>query len=307
MNAGDVPDDGLVPDNGLAPDDELAADADGEPFDGMLDAILASANCEMLDHVRARIHPEIAQEVDSRAVLQAPSGPAAGDAADSARPKTVVDDLWALSGEEELCLALELTVELTDAIDLSLDMALAVSGGDGCARVRALLHALCVDLAAARDFEPEQARASTLAFACDAPLTPDRVDSARSVGRSRMLDFAIVIARTLERTLSDTDTDTDTDTDATGVMSGHAHAIVRRLERARDLQLGQAILRRIDGVTHVDTSGADLSYLRRDTLEVPAGTTWSEETKWPTGVGARLRTASRKYRSGRYLVEVRET
>ncbi|MBS2538974.1 hypothetical protein KGQ20_40130 [Catenulispora sp. NF23] len=133
------------------------------------------------------------------------------------KPKTVVDDLWALSGEEEVCLALELTRELTDAIDQSLDMALAVSRDSGSARTRALLHALCVDLAAARDFEPEQARASTPAFACDAPLTPD---------------------------------------------------------------------------------------LRRDTLDVPVGTAWSEETKWPTGVGARLRTVSRKYRSGRYLVEI---
>jgi hypothetical protein len=296
MNSGDVPDDGLVPET--------------EPFDGMLDGILAAANRDMLDYVRARIHPgtppgstqETPQEVDSRAALRVPSGSAARDAACSAKPKTVVDDLWALSGEEELCLALELTVELTDAIDLSLDMALAVSHDSGSARARALLHALCVDLAAARDFEPEQARASQLAFACDAPLTPDRIDSARSVGRSRMLDFAIVIARTLERILADT---TDP-AEATEAISEHAQTIVRRLERARDLQLGQAILRRTDGITHVDTSGADLSYLRRDTLEVPVGTAWSEETKWPTGVIARLRTVSRKYQSGRYLVEIRE-
>jgi hypothetical protein len=290
MNSGDLPDDDLVP--------------DAEPFDGTLDGILAAANRDMLDYVRARIQPGSPQEADSRVVLRAPSGPAAGDVAYAAKPKTVVDDLWALSGEEELCLALELTVELTDAIDLSLDMALAVPRDSGSARARALLHALCVDLAAARDFEPEQARASTLAFAYDAPLTPERIDSARSVGRSRMLDFAIAIARILERTLTDTDTDTGTGTGT--AISEQAHAIVCRLERARDLQLGEAILRPIDGITHVDTSGADLSYLRRDALEVPVGTTWSEETKWPTGVGARLRTVSRKYRSGRYVVEMRE-
>jgi hypothetical protein len=107
-------------------------------------------------------------------------------------------------------------------------------------------------------------------------------------------------------TATATDTDTDTGTGTGTAISEQAHAIVCRLERARDLQLGEAILRPIDGITHVDTSGADLSYLRRDALEVPVGTTWSEETKWPTGVGARLRTVSRKYRSGRYVVEMRE-
>lgn len=272
--------------SGDGPDENLGPDA--EPFDGMLDGILAAANRDMLDYVRARMTA---------------STPAASDVAGPAKPKTVVDDLWALSGEEELCLALELTVELTDAIDLSLDMALAVPNGQGSARTRALLHALCADLAAARDFEPEQARPSTLAFACDAPLTPDRIDSARALGRSRMLDFAIAIARTLERTLLDTDVN---DTGTATAISEHAHTIVRRLERARDLQLGEAILRPIDGITHVDTSGADLSYLRQDRLEVPVGTTWSEDTKWPTGVRARLRTISRKYRSGRYVVEMRE-
>lgn len=233
------------------PNDE--ADRVAEDDDAWLDAVLSTADRQLHDYVDAQV----------AAVRPAHHEPPAPSAA------------------SDPGLADALTCTLNRAVELGCDLRMALSRGGASAEFghsSSLARILLADVLLARDFEPAEASAADLDFALDAPAAPDRLDAARAVGRSRHLDFARAMARSLARDLADHDDQTRELVDE----------LLRVLDIARDLVLGQAIMCRIPGVASINASGADLSRLLRQTTAVPAGTIWSVQTKWPVGMGLGL-------------------
>lgn len=247
-----------------------------------LAAIFAAANRELLDYVRARIG----------------TGPRPRPAGRAGHRAGCDEHACQTGGRDvDLDLALELSLQLTRAIDVSLDLALAIPGGGEFDHARALARTLTADLAAARDFEPDESSAATFEFALDvAPESRNaadwgtRLEAARVAGRSRLLDFARMIAHRLTRML------------VADEAAGLARTTEWMLDRARDLELGRAITCRIEGIAYIDASAADLSRLRLCAASLPVGTRWSDQTVWPTCIAAEIRGLSQEVRPGTYRI-----
>jgi hypothetical protein len=231
-------------------------DPAAEHDDTWLDAILEAADRQLRDYVSVQIGADT-----SASDREPPAAPPGSD----------------------LGLAAALTRQLNRAVDLGLDLELALNRSGGSGRSRPLAHAMLSNLLLARDFEPATASRAELTFALDAPPTPDRLDAARTVGRSRHLDFARAIARSLARDLAG----------CPGEARDLAEHLVRVVDGARDLVLGHAIICRIAGIASINASGADLSQLLLHTTAVPAGMIWSVQTKWPADMGQSLLAFSR--------------
>lgn len=245
-------------------------DPDDDVDDAALDAILVAADRELLGHVRTAVGLKQFEVVEN-----------------------------AGASDEDVCLGLKLTYRLTAALDLALDLALAIPMGGGYASLRDVARSLSLHIALARDFEPDRARTAELAFAVDVIPTTDDLGAAQMAGRSRHLDFARIIVhlaiRGLARALSAGATEPS---EALDIACTLAHV----LDEAHSLELVQALARRLGGITMIDVSGADLSKMPLKACSVPAGTVWSEKTKWPAHLYAEIRGLSREIHPGSWRI-----
>jgi hypothetical protein len=208
-------------------EDEAGAGAD----DGALDAILAAADRELLGYVRSRIVMdlvELAEDVDEG---RGPADPAA-----ALTTLTSDEHVQSLLCEDQR-LGFELTVHLTAALDLVLDLVFAIPPDSGFGHLHEFTRSLGLHVALARDFEPERADSADLAFALDVVPAPGDFETARMVGRCRHLDFARIIANLIVRRLARMPSAA-----ATAAMDV-AHSVVHALDEAHNLELGHAIVR----------------------------------------------------------------
>lgn len=290
--------------------DELDDPDDSGEEDLELDAMFRAAGQELLDHIKGRMKkpdhapaapmppmpPTPPTSPPSRLPPpprpRAPRRPAVAEVHRSGR-----ETFWTMVADEAFRLGTELVVQLTAAIDLALDLVKAIPEDDSPVLVRALARGLVGNLAAARCFEPGEARASLLAFACDGPVIPERAEAARITGRSRFLAFSVATVDRLLREL------TDEPTPRTALARMLARHLARTVGRAQELQSALGIVRNAEGIVYINVSNLNLSRERLHAPDVPVGTLWSDTTVWPPGVGSRIRRVSRPVGGHVYRVE----
>ena len=171
-------------------------------------------------------------------------------------------------------LTLNLTLELTSAFDLirALDLARDLD--------HKLAHTLARDVDLARDRVHGHGHVidRDLAFARDSAYALDRTlifIRDRNLGRSRALalahDLAVDLVRNIKRILDR--------------ESGRADTLARELS-----------------AQEVDASGADLSGMAIEDLDVLEGVIWTRQTVWPPDIADHVRACSRLIRPGVYQV-----
>jgi hypothetical protein len=306
-------------------DDETSPS--GELTDKQLDQLLAAANTEILQHIEATADPThtltaiMAQNTATTPVIHGAtevSGLEAGQirAASMIGMRSTTHRLIrVLNGVRDLARDLDRDLDLArglaDGLDVPRDRARTrdvarilddayarardLEDGGEVARALDLVRALDLDLARTRGLEADLARlardlniARSLNFvhAHDVVAALDLAHrDLTSLGLARLartrrdltreVILALDLARDLARDLAD------------GLAATHARA--QHLVRSVDAQ-------------QVDASGADLSEVRIEQLDVLNGTIWTDQTIWPTGIEDQVRTHSEEIRPGVYQV-----
>jgi hypothetical protein len=271
-------------------DNEGAPNATRAPLtDTDLDLRVQVAGAELLDYVRAASDPQVGllalMDHADRATDSGPDDFCAqpGGAALAARvwaadvARTVIRSIgFAQALDAALAYALDISKASTLTRNLIRDLSFAVTRAHHltCLLDRALTH----DVAEA--------------LTHDIPLT-------LAITRDLDLELSFIRDRTIEL---------DNDLDLLpGLTPGFVRSIARARHVARNLAREEEPARKLAALVQgipVDVSGADLSELDVDftDLTVLAGMVWSETTRWPPGVVARLQAYSDDVKQGVFRV-----
>jgi hypothetical protein len=266
-----------------------------ELTDDRLDSLLRSADDELLHHIQAAVDPAITltavMNIGTAGAEQArPDEPAHADqAAVLIMQRDVLIQISrtlarALDHARALDRAVDDALGLTDARDPGSFLRLNSTRAGVLALVldrdrvrfrhlvRDLDRALELDRALANDLDFDRVldRASDLDHDLASALNLGR-DLTPDLGRALARADALALARNLARTLA----------------SDFTSALTRTCELAE---------------REITASGADLSLLAIDDVEMVAGVVWDEETTWPPGIADHVRAASQEIRPGVYRV-----
>jgi hypothetical protein len=262
----------------------VTSDSNADLTDAQLDRLLGAANEELLAFVESAADPR--RTLTAILALNT-SAPTDGSSITAGGPVTAAQVILLRSRVHRLGRALDLggaidlVRDLDRALRLDLDHILAVSMRIGLDRVQFLARDLDHHLVRALD------RASTFADAFeDTRFFDPALDLVRT------LDGALAHVRTLRHERSDRK--------QVGVLDRRlVRALSHHLDRALDLV--RALIRGI-GAQPVDASGADLSGVEIDDLDVLNGVIWTGQTIWPPGVREQVRDNSEEIRPGVYQV-----
>ena len=249
------------------------AHAGDRTFGSALDRDLAAA----LDSARVRARA-IAREPDSDRDFDSSIKVALG----------TDRDLVVVLARARTC-ALESAIGITLARDLAHDLGLAGDLAAALDRARALDNALdraraldnALDSAVAHVLASDKALASALASASD---------SGRDSARGRALALASALA-----------SDIDLARDLAGYL---ARDLMETVEPVAD---GAHNLARTLHARQIDASGADLSELVVEHVELLNGVIWTSQTIWPQGIAGQVSAQSEEIRPGVYLVRTGRT